>query len=158
VPYPPHLYDDLAPGLVFESGPRVITRQDIASFSALSGDHTPLHSDDAYAAATPLGAVVAHGALNLAVATGLAFEAGAFRESVLAFVSMTVRFERPVFPGDAVTLRLRVAQRDQRPRPDRGRVTFEAELVNQHGKTVLSGDWTLLMRRAPARTAADRPH
>jgi len=143
----PHAYDDLAPGMAFRSGPRQVTRADIADFARLSGDHTRLHSDDAYAAGTPFGGVVAHGALNLAVATGLAWACGLFEGTVLAVVSMDISFDRPVFPGDSVTLQLRVSRLDERPRADRGRVTFEVALENQAGKRVLTGAWTLLLRR-----------
>jgi acyl dehydratase len=163
--HPARLFDDCQPGLRLQAGPRVITREDIDRFTELSGDHTRLHTDDAYAATTPFGRVVAHGALNLAVATGLAWATGAFEGSVLAFVSLTVRYERPVFPGDSVMLHLAVKEQDGRPRPDRGRVTFEVELRNQQDKVVLSGDWTLLLRRDPAGpaaagppAAANRPH
>lgn len=143
----PHAYDDLAPGMAFRSGPRSVSRADIADFARLSGDHTRLHSDDAYAAGTPFGGVVAHGALNLAVATGLAWASGLFEGTVLAVVSMDIAFERPVYPGDAVTLELRVARLDARPRADRGRASFDVSLENQHGRRVLSGTWTLLLRR-----------
>jgi acyl dehydratase len=143
------LYDDCIPGLQLTAGPRLITRQDIDAFTEVSGDRTALHVDDAYAATTPFGRVVAHGVLNLAVATGLAWATGAFEGSVLAFVSMSVRFERPVFPGDSVTLQLSVREQDSRPRPDRGRVSFDVRLLNQEGRVVLSGEWVLLLRREP---------
>jgi hypothetical protein len=38
----------------------------------------PLHCDDGYAATTPFGSVVSHGALNVAAATGLAYRCGLF--------------------------------------------------------------------------------
>jgi 3-hydroxybutyryl-CoA dehydratase len=147
----PHSFDDLEPGLSFEAGPRRITRADIDDFSRLSGDRTALHVDEAYAATTPFGRVVAHGALNLAVATGLAYSAGIFEGTVLAVESMRIRFERPVYPGDEVRLRLTVASRDEKPRPERGKVSFDVELVNQDGRVVLSGSWTLVVRRGPVR-------
>jgi acyl dehydratase len=141
-------FDDFEPGQAFSSAPRTITRADIDAFTTLSGDHTALHSDDAYAATTPLGGVVAHGALVLSVATGLAYELGIFEGTVLAVRSMIVAFERPVRPGEAVILTVTVVDRDQRPRPDRGRVTFGVDLRNPAGKTAMSGSWTLLIRRA----------
>ena len=150
-----HYYDDCQPGLRLTTGPRVITRQDVDAFTAISGDRTALHTDDTYAATTPFGRVVAHGVLNLAVATGLAWASGAFERSVLAFVSMTVRFDRPVYPGDAVTLHLVVREQDSRPREDRGRVTFDVQLTNQAGRVVLSGEWILLLRRTPGPAASD---
>ena len=162
VPLRPHTYDDLVPGLRFDQGPRAISRADIDAFTSVSGDRTALHSDDAYAATTPFGRVIAHGVLNLAVATGLAYESGVFEGTVLAIRGMEIRFDRPVFAGDEVWLHVRVLEREQRPRTDRGRVTFDVELRNQAGRVVLSGTWKVLMRRhvegaatGPSPAAAD---
>jgi acyl dehydratase len=145
--YPPHGFDDLELGKSFQAGPRVISRDDIDLFALVSGDQTALHTDEAYARTTPLGGLVAHGALSLAAATGLAYETGAFEGTVLAFRSMDIRFERPVRPDDSVSLTLRVQELDPKPRPERGRITLNVLLCNQDGRTVLSGHWTLLLRR-----------
>jgi acyl dehydratase len=153
VDHQPHRFEDFTPGQVFTCSGRRITRQDIAAFAEVSGDHTALHCDDSYAATTPFGSVVSHGALNLAAATGLAYGSGVFEGTVLAILSISTRFERPVFPGDELALRMTVRELDARPRPDRGRVAFYVVLSNQAGKAVLSGDWTLLVRRAAAPAA-----
>jgi acyl dehydratase len=148
-------YDDFVPGRTFSSAPRLISRDDIDAFTTLSGDHTALHSDDAYAATTPLGGVVAHGALVLSVATGLAYSLGIFEGTVLAVRSMEGTFERPVRPDESVTLVLTVLQQDPRARPDRGRVRFGVKLLNPAGKTVMSGNWSLLIRREQVDPATD---
>jgi acyl dehydratase len=154
--HPPHTFDDLAVGTTFDSPSRVITRADIDQFTRLSGDRTALHSDDDYARSTPLGGIVAHGALNLAAATGMAYELGIFEGTVLAVQSMTISFDRPVHSDDSLTLRLQVAAKADRPRPGRGRVEFDMKLLNQEDRCVMSGCWTILMRRPPA-TAPDSP-
>jgi acyl dehydratase len=141
-------FDELQPGQVFEAGPRVIDRSDIDAFTRLSGDRTALHCDDDYARTTPFGAVVAHGVLVLAVGTGLAYDTGIFLGTVLAVRSMELSFERPVFPGDSLSLRLEVTAKDSQPRIDRGRVAFGVRLTNQHGKAAALGTWTLIMRRS----------
>ena len=152
--YGPQHYDDLALGQAFEAGPRRVSREDVATFAELSGDHTALHTDPEYAATTPLGGLVAHGALSLAVATGLAHETGAFETTVVAFRSLEISYDRPVFPDDELTLTLVVEALDERPRRDRGRVRFDARLRNQHGKTVLSGHWNLVLKRSSSDTDA----
>jgi acyl dehydratase len=148
MPYGPRTFDELSIGTAFVAGPREITRENIDDFTRLSGDRTALHSDDSYAATTPFGGVVAHGALTLGVATGLAYETAIFEGTVLAVRRMDVRFDRPVFPGDRVELTLTVTAIDEHPRPDRGQVQFGVQLQNQAARTVLSGQWTLLMRRS----------
>lgn len=148
--YPPQPFDDLELGKLFRHGPRRVSREDIADFARLSGDHTALHTDEDYAAATPLKGLVAHGALSLSIATGLAYEMGIFEGMVLAFRGLSVEYERPVRPGDELTLSLEVQELDPRPRPDRGRVALAAALENQDGRRVLSGTWRLLVRRETA--------
>ncbi len=145
-----YTYDALSLGQTFEAGPRRVTLDDIATFARISGDFTALHTDAEYAAATPLGGLVAHGALSLAIATGLAHDTGAFETTVLAFRSLEASYDRPVFPDDDLTLTLEVDELDERPRPTRGRVRFETKLRNQHGKVVMSGHWYLVLRRDPA--------
>ena len=145
----PMTFDEFEPGQAFESGPRTISRADIDAFAALSGDRTALHTDEAYARTTPFGGLVAHGALVLSVATGLAFDLGIFEGSVLALRSMEIAFERPVYPEDILKLDLRVKSKEPQPRPDRGRVTFAVGLTNQHGRSALSASWVLLLRRSP---------
>jgi len=157
VSYQPHRFEDFAPGQVFEFGKRRITREDIAAFAEVSDDHTALHCDDEYAATTPFGSVVSHGALNVAAATGLAYRCGLFEGTVLAVLSLETRFDRPVFPGDDLSLIMTVRDVDPRPRPDRGRVTFQVDMLNQAGKKVASGDWTLLLRRAGVPAASTPP-
>jgi acyl dehydratase len=146
----PMSFEDLQPGQEFTAGPRTIPRADIDAFTALSGDRTALHSDDSYARTTPFGGVVAHGALILSVGTGLAYEIGIFEGTVLAVRSMEVSFDRPVFPGDSLTLRLNVTAKDGQPRSDRGRVTFALEMRNQHDRLVLTGSWVIVVRRTGA--------
>jgi len=144
----PLSFDELQPGQSFAAGPRTLSRADIDAFTRLSGDRTGLHCDEAYARTTPFGGVVAHGALVLAAATGLAYDLGIFEGTVLAVQALTVRFDRPVFPGDELTLQLEVASRAPPSRADRGRVTFEITVRNQRGQPVLSGTWVLVMRRS----------
>jgi acyl dehydratase len=143
----PHCFDDLYPGQSFSSGPRTITRADIDAFTELSGDRTALHNDESYAQTTPFGSVVAHGALVLSAGTGLAYGLGIFEGTVLAVRSMDACFERPVFPGDSISLRLEVHSKEEHPRPDRGRIRLAIHLTNQHKRTVLTGVWVLLLRR-----------
>lgn len=153
MPYPSHTFDDLEPGARFEAGPRRITREDIAAFADLSGDHTALHTDEEFARTTPLGGLVAHGVLTLAIATGLTHAMGFLNGTILAFREMTTRFDRPVRPGDEVSVTLTVASKDSSPRPGRGRVVFDVALRNQEGRTVLSGRWELLLRRSETPSA-----
>jgi len=66
-------FDQLAVGDVFSgTRGRTITDTDLALFSAVSGDWSPLHNDAAFAATGPFGARIAHGLLLISMMTGLA--------------------------------------------------------------------------------------
>lgn len=73
----------------------------IRRYAAMTADGNLLHLDPSFAAATPMGGIIAHGTLSLAplwqaLERTLGFEA-------LAGVVLDIRFKRPVRPGDVIT-------------------------------------------------------
>ena len=48
-----------------------MTEARVMAYAELTGDFTPVHTDEAYAKTTPFGTRVAHGLLGLSVADGL---------------------------------------------------------------------------------------
>ena len=68
-------WDDRAPAVGdTASRSREVTHADIARFTALSGDHNPLHHDPVAAAATPFGGIVVHGGVTTAILNALVAE------------------------------------------------------------------------------------
>ena len=59
-------FEDLAVGMR-ETTRNEVTKEKVAAFAEISGDHNPIHLDDAYAATTPFGACIAHGYLTLSL-------------------------------------------------------------------------------------------
>jgi len=121
---------------------RVVGRDDIALFAAVSGDVNPAHLDAAFAATDLFGHVVAHGMWT-----------GALVSAVLGtqlpgpgtiYLGQEMRFLRPVTPGDTVTATVRVREK----RPDKRIVLLDTICTNQKGEQVLSGTATVI---APAR-------
>lgn len=75
-----------------------LTRKDLVAYAAASGDHNPIHYNDAAASAAGLPGVLAHGMLTLGVAAS-AVEEWAGDPHLIKEVS--TRFSRPVVvPGD----------------------------------------------------------
>jgi acyl dehydratase len=118
---------------------RTITDVEIHAFAEVSGDHNPLHLDDEYAAKTRFGRRIAHGMLNASLISAVLANELPGVGSV--YLSQTLKFVKPVFPGDTVTARVTViAIRDDKPF-----ITLETVCVNQDGETVLKGEATVMV-------------
>ena len=143
-------FEEFEVGQELVSPARTITESDIVAFAGLSGDYTPLHTDAEFAKTTPFGQRIAHGLLCLSVATGLATRLGFIEGTALAFRELSWKFSQPVFIGDTIAVRVRVAETKPMPRLGGGLVVFDVALVNQEGKTVQKGQWRILIKSREA--------
>jgi acyl dehydratase len=77
-----------------------LTREDLTRYAQLSGDHNPIHQDDAVAAAVGLPGVIAHGMLTMGLVSRVLID---HIGDAAALVSYGARFTRPVLvpPLDA---------------------------------------------------------
>ena len=123
---------------------RTVSDAVIAAFAEVSTDSNPVHLDEAYAQGTLFKGRIAHGML-----------AGAYISAVIGmqlpgpgtiYLSQSLRFRRPVRPGDEVTARVTVEALD----PKRGEVTLST-VCEVGGKRVVEGEAVVL---APRREAA----
>ena len=64
-------FDDAVVGETCISPEYEVTEARVMAYADLSGDHTPVHTDEAYAKTTPFGTRVAHGLFGLSIADGL---------------------------------------------------------------------------------------
>ena len=117
----------------------VITNEMIHAFAQLTGDTNPVHLDDAYAAGTRFGRRIAHGM----IAAGLisAALANDLPGPGTVYLSQTLQFKAPVFPGDTVTTTIEV----KTVRPDKPIVTLVTVCTNQEQKIVLEGEAVVLV-------------
>jgi acyl dehydratase len=91
---------------------------------------------------------IAHGMLVLSMATGLANQLGLFEGTTLALLGMDrIRWTAPVRLGDTVHAELRVKERKESSKPDRGVLVTEVTVKNQRGEAVMVAEWTTLMAR-----------
>ena len=140
-------FEELEVGATFTTASRTITEADVVAFAGLSGDWNPLHTDETFAQKTPFGTRIAHGALVLSAATGLANQSGIWEGTTLALIEMTTKFAGAVRFGDTIRMEQKVVAKKESSKPDRGVVTVESRVLNQRDETVLEGTWTLLMAR-----------
>ncbi len=143
-------FEDFEVGAEATTAARTVTAEDVAAFAALSGDHNPLHLDEEYAARGPFGRPVAHGLLGVAVASGLMEQSGFTTGTLYAFLGLDWSFRRPIFPGERVRVRMRVAQTRATRDPAHGLVKLQLTLLNDSDETTQEGSFTVLVRRRPA--------
>jgi 3-hydroxybutyryl-CoA dehydratase len=137
---------ELAQGTEFTTRGRTITEGDLTSFSALTGDWHPQHSDAEWAARSRFEGRVAHGMLVLSYALGLMpFDP----ERVIALRGLeSATFKRPVAIGDTIRVRCKVEA--TRPLDDTTElVELAVRILNQDRRTVAVARVHAVCRVAP---------
>jgi len=119
----------------------VISDEMIRAFAELTGDSNPVHLDDAYAAGTRFGRRIAHGM----IAAGLisATLANDLPGPGTVYLSQTLQFKAPVYPGDTITTTVEVKSL----RPDKPIATLVTTCTNQENSVVLEGEAVVLFSR-----------
>jgi 3-hydroxybutyryl-CoA dehydratase len=136
----------LEQGTEFTTRGRTITEGDLMSFSALTGDWHPQHSDAEWAKRSRFSGRVAHGMLVLSYAVGLMpFDP----ERVVALRGLeSAKFKRPVGIGDTIRVRCRVES--TRPLDDETElVQLAFRVLNQDDRAVALARIDAVCRRAP---------
>jgi acyl dehydratase len=144
-----HLYfDDLELGQEWVSSGRTITETDIVMFAGFSGDFNPMHVDHEFAKNTPFRRPIAHGFGVFSIASGLGVQVPPVRTVALLGVR-SWKFGNPVFAGDTIHVRTRVAEKTLRGRGRRGEVVWYRAIINQEGKIVQEGEIVTLVECRP---------
>lgn len=146
--------EEFQAGDVIESRARTITETDVVTFSWVSGDVNPMHTDAVHSAKSPVGQRIAHGALGLSIATGLSAGLGYLEGSAVAALGIDEwKFLKPILFNDTVFLRATVVSARPTSKPDRGVLVRRMELVNQHGDVVQTGLMTTMVLTRAGRDA-----
>ncbi len=110
---------------------RTISNEDIELFTRISGDHNPLHYDEAAARASRLGEIVVQGGVTSAILNAVVAEKLPGPGTV--FLNVNWSFVAPARPGDEITGRVEVtAVREDKP-------------ITELRTTVTRGDGTVLI-------------
>jgi len=110
---------------------KTVSVEQIRRYAQASGDHNPIHLDQAFARSAGLPGVIAHGMLTMAFVNQLVTDWLGDRRTVR---SLRGRFAGMVLPGDRVTCRGSVKAKDQ----SAGRLTLELSAENQRGEAVFT--------------------
>lgn len=141
-------FDQINCGDEFVTAARTITEADVGTFAGLSGDFNPLHTNEEWAKRnTPFGTRIAHGALVQSVATGLANQLGIFEGTAIAVIEISSRFVAAVHFGDTINVVLKVVEKKEVKKPDRGVINISAEVRNQKDEAVIKGNWVVMLKK-----------
>lgn len=138
-------------GSEVETSARTVTETDIVIYAGLSGDYNPLHTDEEFCKKTQFGGRIAHGPLVYGIAAGLLFQLHLYDDTMIALLGFEdLRFTKPVKPGDTIHVRVKVLEKRETSRPDRGVMKRQLQVFNQRGEVVQESVQNILLKRKPA--------
>lgn len=124
---------------------RHVSEAAVNAFAEVSGDHSPNHVDETDMAASTYKGRIAHGALLIAYMSACSTEIVERvpdvrrTETPVSLGYDRIRFLKPVFIGDDLTLRYAVREVD----PARRRTRSDITINNQRGELVCVGEHIL---------------
>lgn len=133
-------FEDLAIGDSFESEEVTVDKDEMLAYNR-KNDPWPFHVDEAAAARTPYGSLIASGGYTISLMYRLGhriYNVPGRRWLVLGASQWQLKFPAPVRVGDRLRLRLTVQSKRESSRPERGHFDLLYELVNQAGDIALS--------------------
>jgi len=145
-----HWFEDMPVGFTFRTASRALSRDEIVDF-AKDWDPQPFHLDEAAAAESHFGGLIASGWQTLLVAFRLTLEAGIWTEASMGASGLDeVRWLRPLFPGAEIHVESEViAAERSASRPDRGRLRIRNDIFTADGVKVASYIGNHLIRTRP---------
>ena len=148
---PTYFWEDFQPGAVLETRRAPVTKAEIVEF-ATEFDPQPFHLDEDAARASLLGGLCASGWHICAMMMRMMCDAYILDSASLGAPGVEeVRWSKPVFVGDVLTMRRSCLEtRPSSSRPEMGLTRFLWEAFNQRGEPVASlRCWSMFRRRAP---------
>ena len=126
------------------SGTLALPAESIKSFATLVNDWNPLHHDDAFAAKSRFGGLIASGTQPTAHFMALlATHFSGYAESL--GLEFDIKLKKAVHAGDTLTFNWRVADAYWKPSLNGDLVTLEGSAVNQRGDVALIGRAKILV-------------
>jgi 3-hydroxybutyryl-CoA dehydratase len=118
---------------------KTVTNEDIVTFADVVGDHNPVHLNDEYAKTTRFGRRIAHGILGAGLISAVIGTKLPGPGTI--YLSQTLKFMAPVYPGDTITAKVTVTK----IREDKGIITLNTICFNQEQKNVIEGEAVVMV-------------
>jgi len=126
---------------------RTIDRSDVVNFAGVSGDFAPMHMDAEFGKKIIFGENVAHGLCVMAVASGNIVRTGLLNNVMVFYGIKEWQFTKPLFFGDTIRVRIKVHEKIEHDKKDRGIVELFMEVINQKDEVLQRGIWRIMVRR-----------
>ena len=94
-------FEELKLGMAVEISPAIIEKEKMLDF-ARTYDNLPLHTDEAYAKASPFGALIAPGVMSFMSVWAKYLEVDFFGKELLAGKSTKIEWHKPVYAQDVL--------------------------------------------------------
>jgi acyl dehydratase len=148
---PKRLFDDFTVGDTFVLPAHEITKDDLIAF-AREFDPQPIHLDEKAPETEQIGGLIASGWHLCAVFMRMFCDGLLLDSTSLGSPGVdTLKWQRPVKPGDTLTGRTTVLEtRSSRSRPDVGILRLRQEVFDQAGERVMWMEHPMLFRRRSA--------
>src|SRR6476660_7283785 len=127
------------------TGGRTVTETDIVIHAGQSGDFFPHHMDEEWCKTQPFKKRIAHGTLIFTMAIGLT--ADVVNEVSMTYGYERLRFIKPVFIGDTLTVSVTVKEKKDHKKPEYGLITELVETFNQYDDLVMVCEHILLVNK-----------
>jgi len=139
IPLKERWFDDFRVGERFEFGDYLVTADEIVEF-AQRYDPQPFHLDGEAASRSHFGGLIASGWMSCAVLMRLVCDHFIPPASAMGSPGIDeLRWLQPVRPGDRLRAAVEVmAVKASQSKPDRGVITAQQALINQHGERALT--------------------
>jgi acyl dehydratase len=124
---------------------RTVTETDIVIHAGQSGDFFPHHMDEEWCKTQPFKKRIAHGTLIFTIAIGLT--ADFVNEVAMTYGYDRLRFIKPVFIGDTISVTITIKDIKEHKKPGYGLVTELVEAYNQHNEVVMVCEHILLVNK-----------
>ncbi len=120
-----------------------VSEKTVASFSKITGDYSPLHTDTEFARKTQFRQKIAHGLLVYSYASTIV---GMYLPGENATIlNHSARYLKPVKINDKLTIKGTVASKE----PLLGKIVLNISITNQRGETVTDGTITVMVNPPP---------
>ena len=141
-------FEDFDIGNTYVTRRRTITETDHVNFTTQFGFFESLFMDRDYVAErTDYQRPIVPGTLTFSMAEGLTILCGILHDTGMAFLGVALEVLKPVFIGDTLCVEIKVTAKRETSKPDRGIVTYDHRVINQHNVPVMQYQIKRMIRR-----------